>query len=332
MGKRISVIIPNYNGGRTIGKCLEALFASSYGDFEAVVVDDCSSDGSREIIARFPCRLIPLGQRSGAARARNIGARNSAGEVLFFIDADCIVQHDTLSRVDRAVGQDSRVVVGGTYTGIPFDDRFFSTFQSVFIHYSETRTPHPDYVASHAMAMRRELFEKSGGFPEEFMPIIEDVEVSHRLRRSGSSLKMDASILVRHIFGFTLLKSLKNAFRKSMYWTAYSLKNRDLLADSGTASVELKVNVFSFFSVLFIVLLSFFLRRPYLLAGVPPIFVLNLYTSRRLLIALGQAKGLSFLLPAALYYMAVYPLPVGAGSLAGMMKFYLGRGILRRVR
>ncbi len=332
MGPRISVIIPNYNGGLTIGSCLEALFASAYDNFEAIVVDDCSSDDSREIIARFPCRLIALGQRSGAAKARNAGARNSSGEVLFFIDADCVVQRDTLRLVDRAVGRQDDVVVGGSYTQIPFDDRFFSTFQSAFIHYAETKKAEPDYVASHAMAMRRELFEKSGGFPEDFMPIIEDVEFSHRLRRSGSTLRMDASILVRHVFGFTFLKSLRNAFRKSMYWTAYSLKNRDLLTDSGTASVELKANVLSFFSVLLLLLLFLVLGRPPLLACVPAVLAMNLYVSRRFFASLGRAKGLSFLLPAALYYMAVYPLPIGAGSLAGMMKFYLGRGELGRLR
>src|SRR5512144_1290369 len=116
MGTRLSVIIPNYNGGRTIGRCLEALFASSYDNFEVVVVDDCSSDGSPEIISRFPCRLVRLHARSGAARARNVGAQNSGGEVLFFIDADCIVQKDTLLRVDRSVDAGDKAVVGGTYT------------------------------------------------------------------------------------------------------------------------------------------------------------------------------------------------------------------------
>jgi GT2 family glycosyltransferase len=332
MGKRISVIIPNHNGRRTIGKCLEALFASSYGDFEAVVVDDCSSDGSREIIAGFPCSLIPLEQRSGAAKARNIGARQSCGEILFFIDADCIVQSDTLALVERAVGQDSRAVVGGSYTTIPFDDGFFSTFQSVFIHYSETKRENPDYVASHAMAIRREVFEKSGGFPEDFMPIIEDVEFSHRLRRSGSTLRMDPRILVRHIFEFDLTKSLKNAFRKSMYWTAYSLKNRDLLTDSGTSSFELKINVLSFFLTAVILLLSVFLRQSRLLMGILPILVANFYTNRHFFHALGETRGFSFMLPAAFYYVAVYPLPVGAGSLAGMVKFYLSGGKLPRVR
>ncbi|TAL24620.1 MAG: glycosyltransferase, partial [Nitrospirae bacterium] len=60
MHKLISVIIPNYNGEATIGKCLEAVFSSEYDKFEVVVVDDCSNDNSVEIIKRFPCRLISL--------------------------------------------------------------------------------------------------------------------------------------------------------------------------------------------------------------------------------------------------------------------------------
>ncbi len=332
MGTRLSVIIPNYNGGRTIGRCLEALFASAFDNFEVVVVDDCSSDGSPEIITLFPCTLVRLHQRSGAAKARNVGAQNSSGEVLFFIDADCIVQSDTLSRVDRSVAAADGAVVGGTYTRLPADDCFFSTFQSVFIHYSETKRERPDYIASHAMAIRKDLFEKSGGFPEAFMPIIEDVEFSHRLRRSGSTLRMDPYILVSHFFDFTLVKSLRNAFRKSMYWTAYSLRNRDLLTDSGTASAELKTNVAAYFSLLIICALSLFFQRPVILWGMLPFLGLSACINRNFLSELHRTKGASFALLSGLYYLLVYPLPVGAGSIAGMIKYSLRLGRLEGMR
>jgi glycosyltransferase involved in cell wall biosynthesis len=332
MGRSISVVIPNYNGARSIGSCLEALFASSYDNFEVVVVDDCSSDDSPGIIRRFPCRLVTLEKQSGAARARNIGAQNSGGEVLFFIDADCIVQRDTLARVDRSAGVSDKAVIGGTYTRLPEDDCFFSTFQSVFIHYSETKRERPDYIASHAMAIRRELFEKSGGFPETFMPIIEDVEFSHRLRRSGSALRMDPSILVSHSFDFTLTKSLRNAFRKSMYWTAYSLKNRDLLKDSGTASKELKTNVAAYFSVLFICAVSLFFHRPALISCALPVLGINAYINRNFFALLRETKGGAFAFFSALYYLFLYPLPVGAGSVAGAIRYSLRLGQIRGMR
>ncbi len=332
MGRSISVVIPVYNGALTIGRCLEALFASYYDNFEVLVVDDSSTDRATEIIRRFPCRLISLDGRSGASKARNVGARNSTGEILFFIDADCVVQRDTLSRVERAVVAGEQVVVGGTYTKMPADSRFFSAFQSVFINYSETKKEKPDYIATHAMAIERSLFEKSGGFPENFMPIMEDVEFSHRLRRAGSALRMNPSILVSHFFYFNFMGSLRNAFRKSMYWTAYSLKNRDLLSDSGTASKELKTNVAAYFAMLLICLLSLLLQKPAVLFCCLPVAGVNACINRNFFSALRAAMGLPLAVLSAVYYLLVYPLPVGAGSLAGLMKYSLRLGRIQEIR
>jgi GT2 family glycosyltransferase len=318
----ISVVIPNYNGSKTIGKCLEAVLSSTYVPFEVIVVDDASTDASVEVINTFPCRLIRFDKHAGASKARNTGARASAGEIIFFIDADCIVEKDTLSRIQKAFNGQEGVVIGGSYTRLPYDSSFFSAFQSIFINYSELKRTEPDYIATHSMAIEKRIFEKSGGFPEQFLPIIEDVEFSHRLRRSGYKLLMDPDILVRHIFNFTFWKSLRNAYRKSHYWIMYSLSNRDLLSDSGTASKELKFNVLSYFLIILSLLLypvflsSSFLIFPLLLS------LFNLFMNKNLLRAFYYAKGLFFALPASLYYTFIYPLAVGAGSFTGMIEYY----------
>ncbi len=306
-----------------MGRCLDALYSSDYGDFEVIVVDDCSNDNSVEVIQSSPCRLVRLDKHSGASAARNTGARLSTGDLLFFIDADCVVRPDTLSCVNSAAEGKKEVVCGGTYTRLPYDDAFFSTFQSVFIHYSETKRSEPDYIASHAMVIDRETFRQSGGFPEDFMPIIEDVEFSHRLRRKGAELEMDPSILVSHIFGFTFVKSLRNAFRKSRYWTAYSLKNRDIFRDSGTASLELKTNVASLFLAVLLGLLALVSWRASFFIPVPAILALNVYINRNLFAAFEKTKGPAFAIAAALYYLMVYPLAVGTGSLTGAAGYYL---------
>ena len=327
MSEFISIIIPNYNGESTIGKCLEAAFSSRYDNFEVIVVDDCSSDNSIEIIKRFPCKLVALKERSGASKARNAGARNSKGKLLFFIDADCIVKEDALSVASAAYAENGPdVVVGGTYTPMSYDNRFFSIFQSVFINYSETKNlENPDYIATHAMAIDAETFRKSGGFPEVFMPIIEDVEYSHRIRREGYKLIMNPELLVQHIFNYTFPRSLKNAFKKSKFWTIYSVNNKDLLADSGTASVELKVNVLSFFLNFLFLLLWIFTQNSLLLYPIPLIFTANIFINRRLIRSFYKTKGLSFAFPATLYYTLLYPVAVGTGGIAGMMKHYLSR-------
>lgn len=323
MNKLISVIIPNYNGSSTIGRCLGALFSSSHEDFEVIVVDDCSSDNSVEIIRQFPCKLVSMTERSGAAKARNKGAERSTGEILFFIDADCIVQKNTLDVVGTIAQRLDHSIFGGTYTPVAYDDNFYSTFQSLFINYSETKRDVPDYIASHAMVMEKETFNKSGGFPEDFLPILEDVEFSHRLRRSGIGLIMNPALLVSHIFNFTLRRSLLNAFKKSKYWTIYSLKNSDLFNDSGTASIELKTNVVSCFSLIVLILFLLSSGRIAFFIPILVISLINLFVNRNFLSAVYSAKGFSFAVLAAAYYIMVYPLAVGAGSLTGMMTYYL---------
>ena len=319
----ISVIIPNRNGGATIGRCLEALFASAYARFEVLVVDDCSEDDSARIVSAFPCGLLRLETHQGAARARNVGALHSRGRILFFIDADCLVRRDTLARVEQAaLLAGPNTVIGGTYTAMPADKDFFSRFQSAFIRYSETKRVHaPDYLASHAMAVHVETFRKGGGFPEKFLPIIEDVHFSHSLRRQRYRLRMNPAIEVRHIFNFTLLRSLRNAFRKSFYWTIYSLGNRDLFADSGTASRELKVNVVSWFMAAGAMVAGILLSLPVLTGAAPAMALASVLANRKLLHAFWKAGGSLFALKALVYYVLVYPAAVGAGAFSGMLAF-----------
>ena len=326
MAPFISIIIPNHNGEKTIGRCLDAAFASRYPNFEVIVVDDCSTDHSLAIIYKYPCRLIRLPEHGGASKARNTGARNSKGEVLFFIDNDCILQPQTLATAAAAYEQEGPgVVIGGTYTRLPYDQTFFSIFQSVYIHYSETKnTANPDYIATHAMLIAKELFQKCGGFAENFMPILEDVEFSHRLKRKGVRLLMKPEIQVQHIFNFSLLKSMRNGIRKSKYWSIYSIKNRDLLSDSGTASLEFKFNVLACFLGILLVLAGILLERMAFILPVLLLFGANLYLNRNLVAAFHRTRGPFFAIFALLYYTLVYPFAVGIGVFSGFFSHHFG--------
>jgi len=324
---RLSVIIPNRNGEKTIGLCLEALFSSVHDSFEVIVVDDCSTDNSATIISEFPCTLIRLEQHVGSASARNIGAQSCSGALLFFIDADCLVQKDTLLRVGRlAATWGSNTIIGGTYTCRPYDQSFYSIFQSVFIHYSELKNiHHPDYIAAHAMVITSHAFDQSGGFPADFFPIIEDVEFSHRLRRKGYELIMEPDLQVQHIFGYhTLLDSMRNGYVKSKYWTMYSLGNKDLLADSGTASFELKMNVLALFASLVLVAVCLIYPNGMVMSLLAGLLVLNVILNQGLFSLFLQTGGKQFFCTAALYYMLIYPFAIGAGTLVGMLNFMIG--------
>lgn len=327
MAALISVIIPNYNGEKTLELCLAAATSINDEAFEIIVVDDGSDDRSIDIIKRFPCTLIESSPHAGASRARNLGAQMARGEILFFTDADCLLQDNTLSQIRLMLSQtDSSTIIGGTYTPKPYDPSFFSRFQSVFIHYSETRNPlQADYIATHAMVITTERFRSSGGFAEDLWPILEDVEFSHRLRRAGVKLVMQQAIQVQHIFNFSLLDSFNNAVRKTRYWIQYSLDNRDLFADSGTASLEFKLNVGVFFICLLLLVFAFALNNTGALAGILILFLANLYINRGLFKAFYDANGPVFSLGAGLYYCLAYPFPVAVGSVVGLADFLHSR-------
>ena len=328
MKQRISIIIPNYNGGRTLGTCLDSIFAISDEDREVIVVDDCSEDGSRDIVRMYPCRLVQMKQHAGASAARNAGALNGKGEVLFFIDADCVLQQDSLSIIRSCFKEYApETVFGGTYSWAPYDPGFFNAFQSGFVHYFETKNAGaPDYLATHALAISAETFRKVGGFTEGFLPILEDVEFSHRLRRSGHRLVMIPGLQVRHIFNFSLGRSLKNAVRKTRYWIEYSMAHKDLFADSGTASREIKINGMVWLANAVLTLLLLLSGKQWLLTPILALWGAGIFVNRHLFGAFFRAGGAGFAVMAALYYSVVYPSAVWIGAFGGFAQHVRGAG------
>ena len=317
----ISIVIPVRNGARALDACLRAACFAALPDNEVVVVDDGSPDESPSIAARHPCRLVKLERRGGASAARNTGAAAARGEILFFTDADCILGAQTLPLAAAALdAAGPRAVVGGTYDTQPFDPGFFPAFQAIFINYHETRRPdEPDYVATHAMAIRAADFRASGDFDEHFLPILEDVEFCHRLRRAGYRLRMEPRLLVRHSFGFGLFGSLRNAARKVRYWARYSLRNRDLFADSGTASRGLKA-AGALAGLCWVSLAAAaILRLPALLLPVPLLVLAALVTNSGLVRAFHAARGLLFASAAAGYLVLIYPMAIAVGAAQGLL-------------
>ncbi len=328
MKNLVSVIIPNRNGAATLGKCLEAALASQHDNFEVIVVDDASQDDSITIIAQYPCKLLRLAQHAGAAAARNLGAQHGRGDVFFFTDADCLMQKDSLALAVATLAlEGAEAIVGGTYTLAPYDRRFCSRFQSVFINYFETRrAPTADYIATHALAISADSFRKHRGFAASPMPILEDVEFSHRLRREGCRLVMNPALQVQHMFNYSLLRSLRNAFVKSKYWTCYAIGNRDLLSDSGTASVGLKVNVGVYVGNGLLLAGYFVSGQIGLLLLMVLALAFNLLLNRGLLLAFYRAEGCGFALMATLYYLLLYPAAVAVGAASGLVLYLRNPG------
>jgi hypothetical protein len=86
---KLSVLINNYNYGRYLGECIDSVLAQDYPSLEVIVVDDGSTDESREIIAGYGTRVVPvLKENGGQASSFNAGFAVAAGEVILLLDAD----------------------------------------------------------------------------------------------------------------------------------------------------------------------------------------------------------------------------------------------------
>lgn len=97
----VSVIIPSYNRGYCIGACIESVLAQTLGDFEIIVVDDASSDDTRDRVAAIPdprVSYLALAANQGGAVARNTGIRRARGEFVAFLDSDDLWLPDKLAR------------------------------------------------------------------------------------------------------------------------------------------------------------------------------------------------------------------------------------------
>lgn len=121
---KISIIIPVYNENKTISDCLSSLLKQSYNDFEIIVVDDGSTDQTRQIILKFSVKLL-IQSHQGPAIARNRGVGKSNGKILVFIDADMTFDQDFISDLVAPI-------INGNYKGTFSKNEFVSNLDNTW--------------------------------------------------------------------------------------------------------------------------------------------------------------------------------------------------------
>lgn len=126
----VSIVVPVYNAGRFIGETIGCVQAQTYEEWELLLVDDCSTDNSRECISRRSredgrVKLVCQGGNGGAARARNRGIKEARGQYLCFLDADDIWLPDKLKTELAHIRRVQETIdpgAGFVFTGYEFAD------------------------------------------------------------------------------------------------------------------------------------------------------------------------------------------------------------------
>ena len=236
---RLSVIVPVHNGRLQLPRCLEALRTSQFTDFEVIVVDDCSTDNTRQIIERSGARYLRTPRNMGPGGARNLAARHAHGEILVFVDSDVVVTPETLGQIAADFENDAELAaMFGSYDEHPAWSDFLSQYKNLMHHYvHQISSERALTFWAGCGAMRKGVFEEFGGFDLEKYPnpSIEDIELGFRMWRAGRRIKLNKQVQVKHLKKWTVRGLLRaDIFLRAVPWTR-------LIVESGTLPRDLNL-------------------------------------------------------------------------------------------
>ncbi len=235
-GPALSVIVPAYNAEATIRQCLEGVQASTFRDFELIVVDDCSTDRTADIVRSFACKLIRAPENLGPGRARNLGVAHASGRVFYFLDADILVKPGTFASAMNALEShpESSALFGSFEKDTPANN-FVSKYKNL-LHYYTHQTSREDaatFCGGFGMIRRGAFCEACGFDPKR--RFMEDVDLGMRLYRTGHRIRLEKDLRVTHLKRYTFLSLIRSdVVGRAIPWTRLMLDSRVIRNDLNT--------------------------------------------------------------------------------------------------
>lgn len=238
----VSVLIPVYNGARTLARCIDSVLAQSYPSFEVVVVNDCSTDGTGEVLSRYSSRVRALSneRNSGIAKTYNRAIRESRGEICLLLASDCALsRNDYLAKLVRHFEDPGVGAVAGKAMIPHFEsaesvERIFARLNILDINDRDTGVHRVNFVEVRCDGIRRRVLDELGGLNEDLFRSNEDQDLSIRIARTGYRLLQDNSLEFLLGFGGTedslgkLLSKQAQYARGQAYITVnYGVGSRD---------------------------------------------------------------------------------------------------------
>ncbi|HCT76851.1 MAG TPA: hypothetical protein DGG94_13455 [Micromonosporaceae bacterium] len=210
----VSVIVPCYNAEKTLAACLQSIYSQTFQIHEVIIIDDHSSDQSRNIARRYPCHLIESPTNRGVSFTRNTGVAASSGEILFFLDSDEALTPDSVANAVHLLSTGYDCVHGIIAPEPLVDDGPVEWYKTLHAYWWRKRGVGPVQTAFFAQAaMPRSVFDAVGPFDENLRDS-EDLEYSDRLAPNHRILLTD-QVVARHDEVDRLWPLLREQFRRS---------------------------------------------------------------------------------------------------------------------
>lgn len=208
---RFSIIIPVYNDKQRLEQLLNSLSKQTCTDFEVLLVDDHSNDGSYELAknhdASYPFTLLRTKKNSGPAVARNVGISRASGKILLFTDSDCLLPENWVESYVQIMDKNKDIVtgkvkmlesnvIGNSMSALGFPAGGSLGFDKMWKVQNDGSTVQ---IVTCNCAIRKKVFDIVGLFDETFpLPFGEDTEMSQRMLEKGYKIYYNRQAFIRH--------------------------------------------------------------------------------------------------------------------------------------
>lgn len=296
----ISIIVASYNEEKNIRPLMESLLNQDYkGKYEIIVVDS-GTDRTSEILSEFPVKLIRQ-EPKGPAAARNLGVSRAKGEIVVFIDADCIAPKNWLKTLTKPFENKDIAGVGGTYKTANKESVIarFTGYEIGHKHHQMAKLERINFMGSFNCAYRKDIFQKFGGFNINMIQA-EDADLSLRISKEHK-LVLEESAFVYHYHPDSLKQYLKIKIQRGYWRVRLIFKHQKRAIKNDYASLRLPFQVgftglFGLFMILSVIN-PLFIPISFLFLGLSFIFdyKLLIYIFERDKKAFAPSIGLIFL-------------------------------------
>ena len=307
-----SLIIPVYNGTKTLPDTINSVIRLEGANYEVIVVDDASTDNTVEIAANAGARVVKLNSNSGPATARNRGAQEAKYDKIVFTDSDVLVSKNLLQQLENHFQQSGADCVQGIFSEVcPFAN-FCSQYKNLYNRYVLSQLP--DWINTtytSLTAVKTNAFLQCGGFDENIRGAsVEDRTLGRNLIRSGFKIWLARDIEVLHNKKLTFRGFLRNQYRRSRDLIKLLLRNREEKQKSaapiisekgrfGTNSLAAMLRIPLIYLILFFIGVMAFTMNPEWLLFVAPMFVIYAYLIDAWMKYLFRYRGFIFTLKGA---------------------------------
>jgi len=329
---RFSVIIPTYNSIATLIPLLESLKKQTLPDFEVILVDDGSTDGTENVVGQYDIQYHRMPERRGPAAARNYGAKLARSEWLVFTDADTLFADDTVERIDRSLQECTMDALVGTYAGKPANTGFMPRYKAlwealaidgVLTAHNEKFVPYTAW-APRPGVVRKEVFERLGGFNESFHGAdLEDIDLGYRMAAAGYRNYFVPDIRIQHHYPATFAKEIRSFSRRCTIWMQMN-REHGFFDASGEGTPRQALVHIAGFSAFLLFFAGAIIPLFHVVAAL--LLIIYFYASRGFILRAWQEEGCWFAVRAAVVCW-IHTIVLGVSASYGLMRRFMGKRI-----